>query len=615
MDKEQVEDPPPGTLGQQELLLPASPSGSTTSSAHLLRLREGEHRVAPDGVVVGGTTTTRRAGSNVLTDMAIDTSGTPIAIENNSATSPQATSPASSRLTDSSTSPSNPKLRPRAWLRKAEKFGRFHEQEEEAYSYWADMMAHIGAGGVSPSATGRREREQRKLIVIVDFEANCIPNPSRDGAEWADPKYQIPDFVNEVIEFPTVILRNTKYLKEEEVEDERQGCSSTAPGGRLQREEQALLKYRDDEEITPASGGGGSSLIGGGGEEDTTRDATPTTTVDVPAAARKTSGATPANVAQKSSCWEMTDEFCAFVRPVRFPVLTPFCKHLTSITQEQVDQAETFPTIWNRWQDFMSQYGSDNILFVTCGDWDFRQCLPKQLAVADDSKRSNTFWGRHTPIRRWCNLKQVFTALTGEVVTKDIPQMLAFFGLSFDGWEHRGIDDCRNIARVCQEIIKRYGIEALQQTSTGRYYYNYFPGNQGGWGGGASSGGNSYSGGSTSWGDHHQKGSGSSGGGYFYPPSRGAGGAGGYNYQNNYAGWAGGAASSWSSCAGPQHQSWTASTVKNSDYWHFYTACGDSSYKSRWENLHGGGGNYEDDHYPRPWADCTRVVWARRRIT
>eukprot|EP00391_Amoebophrya_sp_Ameob2_P011075 CAMPEP_0178995018 /NCGR_PEP_ID=MMETSP0795-20121207/7609_1 /TAXON_ID=88552 /ORGANISM="Amoebophrya sp., Strain Ameob2" /LENGTH=507 /DNA_ID=CAMNT_0020687309 /DNA_START=927 /DNA_END=2447 /DNA_ORIENTATION=+ len=507
MDKEQVEDPPPGTLGQQELLLPASPSGSTTSSAHLLRLREGEHRVAPDGVVVGGTTTTRRAGSNVLTDMAIDTSGTPIAIENNSATSPQATSPASSRLTDSSTSPSNPKLRPRAWLRKAEKFGRFHEQEEEAYSYWADMMAHIGAGGVSPSATGvvqhhggtsstgaknktsssttsshrssrrnsavlsktnstqsreqRREREQRKLIVIVDFEANCIPNPSRDGAEWADPKYQIPDFVNEVIEFPTVILRNTKYLKEEEVEDERQGCSSTAPGGRLQREEQALLKYRDDEEITPASGGGGSSLIGGGGEEDTTRDATPTTTVDVPAAARKTSGATPANVAQKSSCWEMTDEFCAFVRPVRFPVLTPFCKHLTSITQEQVDQAETFPTIWNRWQDFMSQYGSDNILFVTCGDWDFRQCLPKQLAVADDSKRSNTFWGRHTPIRRWCNLKQVFTALTGEVVTKDIPQMLAFFGLSFDGWEHRGIDDCRNIARVCQEIIKRYGIEAL----------------------------------------------------------------------------------------------------------------------------------------------------------
>lgn len=337
--------------------------------------------MAPDGVAVGGGTTTTRRGSNVLTDMAIDTSSTPIAIENNAATSPrQATSPASSRLTDSSTSPSNPKLRPRAWLRKAEKFGRFHEQEEEAYSYWADMMAHIGAGGVSPSATGvvqhhggtsrrnsavlsktnstqsreqRREREQRKLIVIVDFEANCIPNPSRDGAEWADPKYQIPDFVNEVIEFPTVILRNTKYLKEEEVEDERQGCSSTAPGGRLQREELALLKYRDDEEITPASGGGGSSLVGGGGEEDTTRDATPTTTVDVPAAARKIS-ATPANVAQKTSCWEMTDEFCAFVRPVRFPVLTPFCKHLTSITQEQVDQAETFPTIWNRWQDFMS---------------------------------------------------------------------------------------------------------------------------------------------------------------------------------------------------------------------------------------------------------------------
>jgi len=33
------------------------------------------------------------------------------------------------------------------------------------------------------------------------------------------------------------------------------------------------------------------------------------------------------------------DEFQTFIKPVRYPILTEFCKSLTSITQEQVDQA------------------------------------------------------------------------------------------------------------------------------------------------------------------------------------------------------------------------------------------------------------------------------------
>ncbi|MEP0914987.1 exonuclease domain-containing protein [Leptolyngbya sp. GB1-A1] len=33
------------------------------------------------------------------------------------------------------------------------------------------------------------------------------------------------------------------------------------------------------------------------------------------------------------------EEFQTFIRPTRYPVLTEFCKSLTSITQEQVDQA------------------------------------------------------------------------------------------------------------------------------------------------------------------------------------------------------------------------------------------------------------------------------------
>lgn len=40
------------------------------------------------------------------------------------------------------------------------------------------------------------------------------------------------------------------------------------------------------------------------------------------------------------------DEFQAFVRPVRHPQLSAFCTKLTTITQQQVDQAGLFPDVF-----------------------------------------------------------------------------------------------------------------------------------------------------------------------------------------------------------------------------------------------------------------------------
>ena len=40
---------------------------------------------------------------------------------------------------------------------------------------------------------------------------------------------------------------------------------------------------------------------------------------------------------------ETVSEFCTFIKPVRHPVLTPFCTKLTTITQADVDVAPMFP--------------------------------------------------------------------------------------------------------------------------------------------------------------------------------------------------------------------------------------------------------------------------------
>jgi len=47
-------------------------------------------------------------------------------------------------------------------------------------------------------------------------------------------------------------------------------------------------------------------------------------------------------------------EFSRFIRPIEEPVLSDFCKRLTGITQEDVDNAETFPLVF---KDFLEWLG------------------------------------------------------------------------------------------------------------------------------------------------------------------------------------------------------------------------------------------------------------------
>lgn len=46
------------------------------------------------------------------------------------------------------------------------------------------------------------------------------------------------------------------------------------------------------------------------------------------------------------------DHFQRFVRPLRRPHLTAFCRELTHISQANIDSAQPFPTVWaqcERW--------------------------------------------------------------------------------------------------------------------------------------------------------------------------------------------------------------------------------------------------------------------------
>jgi len=134
------------------------------------------------------------------------------------------------------------------------------------------------------------------------------------------------------------------------------------------------------------------------------------------------------------------DEFGAFVRPVRHPVLTEFCTALTSITQQQVDTAMGFPDVLARLIQWATAY--PNHLFSSWGEYD-----RKQLA------RDCSFHRVRYPFKDHVNLKRLFAKAMGLRKPDGMAPALRRVGLPLQGTHHRGIDDARNIVRLLPYIL------------------------------------------------------------------------------------------------------------------------------------------------------------------
>ncbi len=131
------------------------------------------------------------------------------------------------------------------------------------------------------------------------------------------------------------------------------------------------------------------------------------------------------------------DEFQSFVRPVRHPVLTPFCTGLTSITQADVEAAPGFPAVFERLARWIDARPAPHV-FCSWGDYDRTQF-----------EQDCRFHGiPYTLPQRHVNLKRAFSARLGTSRKFGMAGALAHAGLPLGGTHHRGIDDARNIARL-----------------------------------------------------------------------------------------------------------------------------------------------------------------------
>lgn len=147
------------------------------------------------------------------------------------------------------------------------------------------------------------------------------------------------------------------------------------------------------------------------------------------------------SVAVQAATGEILSEFCSFIRPVRHPDLTDFCTALTTIRQEEVDAAPSFPEALALFYAWLGRFGSP--VFCSWGDYDRKQ-LEKDCSFHE------------VPFPFTCthrNLKAEFYESIGSKKRFGLGQAVNRLGIGFQGTAHRGIDDAKNIARVYKEIL------------------------------------------------------------------------------------------------------------------------------------------------------------------
>jgi inhibitor of KinA sporulation pathway (predicted exonuclease) len=147
--------------------------------------------------------------------------------------------------------------------------------------------------------------------------------------------------------------------------------------------------------------------------------------------------------------YELVGEFQDYCKPVKNIQLTKFCTGLTGITQEQVDNGLPFNESLDRHYKWIKSHleNDDSFVFLTCGKWDL------DVMMVNECKR----WKIVPPkiYRTFINIKSELPYFYKLDKQMGMDGMLKYLNMKLIGHHHSGIDDCRNIARIWQELVKK----------------------------------------------------------------------------------------------------------------------------------------------------------------
>jgi len=132
---------------------------------------------------------------------------------------------------------------------------------------------------------------------------------------------------------------------------------------------------------------------------------------------------------------QIEEEFVQFVKPLKNPLLSDFCKELTSIRQKDVDEAPYFYEAVKSFQDWI---GKDPYFLCSWGFYDLKQFEHDcQLHQLDQEWLQNHISIKH----QHGKIRELKRAI-------GMKNALKLEQIQMTGTHHRGIDDARNITKI-----------------------------------------------------------------------------------------------------------------------------------------------------------------------
>ncbi len=135
---------------------------------------------------------------------------------------------------------------------------------------------------------------------------------------------------------------------------------------------------------------------------------------------------------------EVVDTFCEFIKPVHHPTLSPFCKELTSIQQEDVENAREFAEVAETFAEWIGYSDRQEYLLCSWGYFD-------RKALRHDCELNNIdadWTDKHI------SLKHQYRDIKALRKPMGLKRAVEKEGFTWDGLHHRGIDDAKNLAKL-----------------------------------------------------------------------------------------------------------------------------------------------------------------------
>ncbi len=149
---------------------------------------------------------------------------------------------------------------------------------------------------------------------------------------------------------------------------------------------------------------------------------------------------------------EIVSEFVQFVKPLKNPNLSEFCKNLTSIKQSDVDNAPYFGEAiekFKAWGDLKNEE------YVLCS-WGYYD--KKQFESDCNIHNLNSDW-----VNRHINLKHQYGKFKKLKRAIGMKNALDNEKIILTGTHHRGIDDARNITKIFLRYFDMWEFDKLYQ--------------------------------------------------------------------------------------------------------------------------------------------------------